>query len=858
MIGEVLDHYRILEKIGSGGMGDVYRAHDDKLDRDVAVKILKASSASDPDRLRRFEQEARAAAALNHPNIVAIYGNGIYNGSPYIVSELLQGLTLRQKLVGGPLPLRQAADFGRQIASGLVAAHERRIVHRDLKPENLFITRDGHVKILDFGIAKLTARETSDEASSVSMPTQTKIGTVLGTSGYMSPEQLRVQPVDHRSDIFSLGAILYEVLSGVRAFSGGTEVDTMTAVLNSDPPELAEIRPNVPVVFDQIIRRCLEKEPENRFQSARDLAFALSTVTGSTSRQIAPPNTIWTWTRKRLPWITAIVVLAGLGIFLGTIISSKPSPQYQRITFERGTVYSARFRPDGRSILFTASWNGQPTEIYSTLGDSPQAQPLGFSADYLLGISQANELAIALRWTHGAKRDQLYGVLARAPMAGGTPREILEDVRWADWGPKGELAVVHHIPGHTRLEFPIGTVLYETTGWITNIRFSPDGGHIAFIDHPIAWDDSGSICVIDLRGNKATLTHQWNSADGLAWGTRGDEIWFTAATGSISNRELWATDLSGHVRKVLSIPAGFTLHDIASDGRVLISMDTERLALEWEGGDKSQVRDLSWYDWSIAKAISPDGKWVLFEEGSAPVGPNYAVAIRKTDGSPPIRLSDGTVGGMSSDGKWALAVLPGPPPKVNLLPIGTGQQREIPLPGITHIESGGAAFMPDGYHILVNGSEEGHATRAYLVDPSGSQPIRAITPEAVAAAVPSPNGKYLIGTGALDQNSKRRLTLFPVDGGTPIELPATDPPYGACQWSADGRSIFIYKSGEMPSIIYRLDISTGKISRVHQITPLNGAGVISVAPIVTNQKGTEFAYSTFQTISVMYVVSGLH
>jgi hypothetical protein len=210
------------------------------------------------------------------------------------------------------------------------------------------------------------------------------------------------------------------------------------------------------------------------------------------------------------------------------------------------------------------------------------------------------------------------------------------------------------------------------------------------------------------------------------------------------------------------------------------------------------------------------------------------------------------------DGKWVLAVLTGPPPHVNLLPIGTGQQREIPLPGISHVESGGAHFMPDGHRILVDGNEAGHALRTYLVDLSGSQPIKAVTPEAVAAGLPSPDGKYIIGSGTLDQNSKRKLTLFPVDGGIPIELTATDPPYGACQWSEDGHSVLIYKSGEMPSIIYRLDIGSGKISPLHQITPFNGAGVVSIAPIVTNQKGTEFAYSTFQTISVMYVVSGLH
>jgi serine/threonine protein kinase/Tol biopolymer transport system component len=857
MIGQVLGHYRILEKIGSGGMGDVYRAHDDQLDRDVAVKILKSSSASDHDRLRRFEQEARAAAALNHPNIVAIYGNGIHEGAPYIVSELLQGQTLRQKLLTGPLPVRQAADYGRQIASGLVAAHERRIVHRDLKPENLFITRDGHLKILDFGIAKLTAQETSDELSSTSLPTQTKVGTVLGTSGYMSPEQLRVQPVDHRSDIFSLGAILYEMLSGVRAFSGGTEVDTMTAVLNSDPPELTEVRPSVPLVFDQIVRRCLEKEPENRFQSARDLAFALSTVTGSTARQILPPNTTWAWLRKRLPWIATAAVLAGIGIFLGRILAPAPNPQYRRITFERGTVYSARFRPDGRSVLYGAAWNGQPTEIYSTVGDSPQAQSLGLSSAYLLGVSRENELAIALRWEHGAKRDIVNGVLARTPLAGGTPREVLEDVRWADWGPNGELAVVHHIPGHTRLEFPIGTVLYETSGWITNIRFSPKGDRIGFMDHPAAWDDRGTVCAIDLKGKKTTLTQEWQSEDGLAWAPNGDEIWFTAAANSISNRELWTTDLSGHIKRVLSIPGGFTLHDIASDGRVLISMDTERLAMEWAGADNHQIQDLSWYDWSIAKDISRDGKWVLFEEGGAPAGPNYAVSIRKTDGSPPIRLGDGTAGDLSPDGKWALAIFPGTPQHITLLPVGAGQPREIPLPGLEHLENGAAFFMPDGKQIVVNGNERGHSVRSYLVNLSGSSAPRPITPEATAAGIPSPDGKYVVGTGAPDQNAQRKLTLYPVAGGTPIELPTTDPPYVVCQWADDSRAVYIYRAGEMPVMIYRLDIKTGKMSSMHQLIPANRAGVISIGPVISNLKGTEFAYSSFQTISVMYVVSGL-
>ncbi len=354
MTGQLLGHYRVLEKIGSGGMGEVYRATDDRLGRDVAIKILQASLATDSDRLRRFEQEARAAAALNHPNIVAVYDVGMHEGSPYIVSELLEGHTLRERLLRGPLSRRQAADFGLQIANGLAAAHDKHIIHRDLKPENLFITRDGRMKILDFGIAKLTAPELTDERSLATLTTQTKSGSVLGTVAYMSPEQLRGKSVDHRSDIFSFGTVLYEMLAGHRAFSGETEVDTITAVLREDPPEIRLGGNDVPAAFEQIVRHCLEKEPENRFQSARDLAFALNTVSDVPSGR---HRTFLGW-RSRLPrWaslLTAALVAVAAGLLGGAILKPVHNPVYRRLTFERGTIYSARFTPDGRSVVYGA------------------------------------------------------------------------------------------------------------------------------------------------------------------------------------------------------------------------------------------------------------------------------------------------------------------------------------------------------------------------------------------------------------------------------------------------------------------------------------------------------------------------
>jgi len=836
-------------------MGEVYRASDDRLSRDVALKVLKPCYANDQDRLRRFELEARSAAALSHPNIVAVYDIGMSDGAPYIVSELLQGVTLRQRLREGPLSPRQTADYGMQIAQGLVAAHDKHIVHRDLKPENIFVTRDGRVKILDFGIAKLTSAEAGEEQSIETMVTQTKSGSVVGTVRYMSPEQVRGKPVDHRSDIFSFGAILYEMLTDKPAFSGDTEADTMMAVLIEDPPEMGLVRQSTPPAFEQIVRHCVEKEPENRFQSARDLAFALSTVSDVPSKQVPARSGRSRQLKKWLPWLAAAVLVAVVGVFVGINLAPAANPSYRRITFERGTVYSARFSPDGQSILYGASWNGRPLQLYSTVGDSPLARPLGFTSSHLLAISRSQELALVLGGTPD-RRSFTGGVLARAPLAGGTPRELVEDVRDADWSPRGELAVAHESSGRSQLEFPIGKVLYQTSGWISDIRFSPGGNRIAFMEHPAAWDDRGSVCMVDLQANnrKITLSSDWASENGLDWSPRGDEVWFTATPDGSTNRSLWAVDLSGRKRKVLTVPGGgFTLQDIAADGRVLVTADTERVAMEWTGADPKGVRDLSWYDWSVVKDISPDGQWVLFEESSEPAGPNYAVAIRNIDGSPPIRLGDGTVGSLSPDGQLAISVFTGTPQHISLLPVGPGQPRQIFLPQLEHLENGAAHFLPDGKRIVVNGNFPGRPGRSFLVDLAGGNP-EPVTPEGVRASLPSPDGKYLVGV-----TPDHALTLFPVDGGVPIAIPLTikKPSYDVAQWSADAKALYVYQAGVPPLKIYRLEIATGKTTLLRELTPTDRAGVIRLGTVVADAKASEFAYSYLQALSVLYVISGL-
>ena len=320
--GTRLGPYEILAPIGAGGMGEVYRARDRKLDRDVAIKVLPESVAADPDTLARFEREAKSVAALSHPNILAIHDFGMHEGTTYAVMELLEGETLREKLLAGPIREKQAVDYALQTAKGLSAAHERGVVHRDLKPENLFVTRDGHVKILDFGLAKKVETPAAGEETSAPTGTsRTEPGTVMGTLGYMSPEQVRGLPVDHRSDIFSFGAILYELLSGRRAFKKDTASDTMAAILRDDPPELKESGRQVSPALDNVVRHCLEKDRANRFASAREIVFALSQASTSTVTSALPLAAPKPGKKLLLACGAALVVLAIAGLL---VIRRKP------------------------------------------------------------------------------------------------------------------------------------------------------------------------------------------------------------------------------------------------------------------------------------------------------------------------------------------------------------------------------------------------------------------------------------------------------------------------------------------------------------------------------------------------------
>lgn len=375
--GTKLGPYEIQSPLGAGGMGEVYRARDTRLERIVAIKILPAAFASDADRLVRFQQEARVLSALNHPNLVTIFDVGNQDSCYYLVCELLEGETLRERLNSGPLALRKAVDYGIQMANGLGAAHEKGIVHRDLKPDNIFITKDGRVRILDFGLAKSTTAAGENTATIASPATVS--GVVMGTVGYMSPEQVRGKAVDLRSDIFSFGAILYEMAAGQRAFRGDSSVETMNAILKEDPPEISTAAKNISPAMERLIRRCLEKAPEERFQSARDLAFALDALSGISSTAATPVTSARPQRKLRLAVLSSAVMLIvlGLGLLAGMRLRTPAHPNFHQLVFGRGFIETARFTPDGQSVIYGAAWNNQPFEIFSTRLEGFESRTFG-------------------------------------------------------------------------------------------------------------------------------------------------------------------------------------------------------------------------------------------------------------------------------------------------------------------------------------------------------------------------------------------------------------------------------------------------------------------------------------------------
>ncbi len=823
--GTKLGPYEITAPLGAGGMGEVYRARDTRLGRDVAVKVLPAAFATDPERRARFETEARTVAGLSHPNVLALHDIGIEGDIAYVVMELIEGETLRERLVAGAMPASRAVPIAVQVARGLSAAHDKGVVHRDLKPENIMITADGFAKVLDFGLARRAlALEASSQSLAPTVAASTEPGTVLGTTGYMAPEQVRGLVADARSDLFAFGAVLFEMLAGRRAFAGDSAADTMTAILREETPDLAALVPDLPPAIARIVARCLEKNPSARFRSAADLAFALEAAGSSSSASNASGA--------------------------HAAVATAARPRFKRLSYRNGYVAHARFVPGSSDVVFGASWQGRPIEIFIARPGSPEARSLGLPSGSVLAVSAQGELALSAGFRH-IYWNCTSGTLSRVPIAGGGVRALQKDVGCADWSPDGRtLALTRTVEGRGQLEYPAGQMRAESPGWFSQARVSPDGKQVAFARHDIRGDSAGEICVWDAEHGVRTLYSRMTSISGIAWSADGEEVWFSGIDATQQNG-LWANRIGGAAREVITSATRFTLHDIAPDGRVLVGLGSFRFGMYHGTDGVAAETDLTWFDGTAPGALLPEESQILFWEGHEAENPHYGTFLRDLDGSPAVRLGDGIATAVSPDRQWVVS-LTITPHGLALYPTGLGESRHMTFPDLEPIDWAG--FRPDGAHLLIVATGADGRRLRELDLATGA--LRVLWDQEIVAGLEgiavSRDGERMVL-----RLPSRELVLFTLTDGSARAIPGLRAEDVPIRFDSTERFLFVAVPGSGISTIERIDCGSGERVVWRTLRPADSTGVAYIGGIVLAEDGESYAYASFRNVSDLYVVENL-
>ncbi len=554
------------------------------------------------------------------------------------------------------------------------------------------------------------------------------------------------------------------------------------------------------------------------------------------------------WPRWTLAAAAAgALALVGAAAFLagrGTSATSTVDLRIAALTFRRGSIHTARFAPDGRTVVYGAAWEGAPADVFSVRLDTRESRALSLTGADVLAVSSTGELALSLgrRFTIGWES---VGTLARMPLDGGAPREVMEGVQDADWSPDGaSLAVVRNVGARRRLEYPAGTLLYETGGWISDARVAPDGRRVAFLDHPNRGDNQAAVKVVDAGGKVRDVAP--SASNGLAWSADGSALLYPRG------QSLWEARLNGRAQPIFRSMGGLFLHDVAAQGQVLVSRLTMQREIVAVSPLQPRARNLSWLDWSFPTALSDDGRAVLFEEQNLVDDEGYAIFLRPTDGSPPVRLGNGRGLALSPDGKWVLATTQGADPEeLVLLPTGAGETRRL---GRAPVVAEAAAFLPDGGRIVLSGHAPGEGTRLHLYD-IATAAVRPISPEGITAyfcALVSPDGRLAFASGP-----DGALTLYPIAGGPARAVPGTSLEDIAIRWAADGRSLFVQRRTGLPARIDRVDVETGARHLWAELTPPDPAGVQGIGPIHLSADGRTQVYSYRRKLDQLFVVEGL-